>query len=166
MRRPQRNCFPKNRYSFPKVRSLNRYVDPLTKEILVEVGDILSPEVVETLGQVGAVRVKPDVGIDRAQALTILRLQAKVLGIEKGTMLDLHGVRYLVLDVEREQGKGGEVVYLTLRRRAGKVLYETASYWGGEFGKPWRKTPRVGWHMEMFAFSMKELAERNKGGTT
>ena len=82
MRRAQTNCFPKDRYSFPKVRSLNRYVDPSTKEILVEVGDILSPQVVETLGKVGAIRVKPDVGLDREGALEILRLQAVVLEAE------------------------------------------------------------------------------------
>jgi len=39
-------------------KSLNRYIDPQTGMILVDIGDDLTQDVVEALGQVGAVRVK------------------------------------------------------------------------------------------------------------
>lgn len=79
MRWERPSCFPKDGYSFPKVRSLNRYIGPKTGKVLVEVGDTLTPEVVQGLGTRGAIRVKTDVGLERQAALEILRLQADVL---------------------------------------------------------------------------------------
>jgi len=79
-----------------------------------------------------------------------------------GDSLQLDDIRYIIEEIEQEDSKGGMVVRLTLRRPQGKVLYETVSYFGGEFSKPWRKHRLIGWHMEIFAFSMKELAERTQ----
>lgn len=40
------------------VKSLNRYIDPKTGEVLVEIGDTLTQDVVDLLGKRGAVRVR------------------------------------------------------------------------------------------------------------